>query len=182
MWESAMAKGGRGKKCGISEAVRRVVEMPHATAQPQYTPKPAHTTIAVSKPQAPPTPAPRTDTVTPAAAPAPRFSNAITVTLSSLGTSRPVNLDWTNGAPVGVAVTGSSSGTFVYSVQYTLDDLMLTPAANVVWISDPNATALTSNSSGIFTYTAPLAGIRINSSTAPSWAVLTMKVTQGSWL
>jgi hypothetical protein len=105
----------------------------------------------------------------------------VTVTLSSVGTTRAVNLDWQNGAPIGVSVTGSSSGTFAYTVQLTNDDLMLTPASNVVWISDPGATALTSNSSGILTYTAPIAGIRLNSS-AISTAVLTMKVNQGAWL
>jgi hypothetical protein len=114
------------------------------------------------------------------------FANTVTVTLSSaVTTSRAINLDWMNGAPVGVSVTGSSSGAsaMVYSIQYTLDDLMQTASSVVSWITDPNATQLTSNSSGIFTYTAPLAGIRITSSTANSSNnVTTMKVTQGSWL
>ena len=109
------------------------------------------------------------------------FANTTTITVSSVGVSRSLNLDWMNGAPVGLSVTGSSSGTFSYTVQTTLDDLMLTPSSLVSWISDPNATALTSNSSGIFVYTAPIAGLRLNSSTL-STAVLTMKVTQGSWL
>jgi hypothetical protein len=59
---------------------------------------------------------------------------------------------------------------------------MQTASSLVSWVTDPNATALTSNSSGIFVYTAPLAGIRLNSSTAPSSAVIVMKVVQGSWL
>ena len=109
------------------------------------------------------------------------FANTISVTVSSVGTSRTVNLDWMNGAPTAVSVTGSSSGTFAYSIQTTLDDPMFVASSVVSWITDPNATALTSNSSGIFTYTAPLAGIRLNSS-ALSTAVLVMKVTQGSWL
>ena len=105
----------------------------------------------------------------------------VTVTVSSVGTSRAVNLDWRNGGFTAVSVTGSSSGAFAYTVQYALDDIMQTPAANVSWISDPNATALTSNSSGAFLYQQPLTGIRLNS-TALSSAVLTMKITQGSWL
>jgi hypothetical protein len=105
----------------------------------------------------------------------------VTVTVSSVGTSRAVNLDWRNGAFTAVSVTGSSSGSFSFSVQYSLDDLMLTPASAVSWITDPGATSLTSNSSGAFLYQQPLAGIRLNS-TALSSAVLTMKVTQGSWL
>jgi hypothetical protein len=110
------------------------------------------------------------------------FANTVTVTSTQSGTTRAVNCDWQNGAPIGVSVTGSSSGTFVYTVQYSLDDIMQTPGASVVWVNDPNATALTSNSSGIYVYTQPLAAIRINSSTAPSSAVITLKVTQGSWL
>jgi hypothetical protein len=86
-----------------------------------------------------------------------------------------------NGTPVGVEVNSTATtGTFAYTCQITLNDLMQTPAANVVWVNDPNATALTSNSSGVFTYTAPLGGIRLSSSTTP--APITMTVTQGSWL
>lgn len=106
------------------------------------------------------------------------MSNPVSVTLSSVGNTRAVNLDWMGGAPVGVAVTGSSSGTFAYTIQYTLDDVML--STSQVWIADPGATALTSNSSGIYVYTQPLAAIRL-ASTAMSSAVLTFKVNQGQW-
>lgn len=74
--------------------------------------------------------------------------NTTTITLSSIGNSAAANLDRMNGAPIGVSVTGSSSGTFAYTVQYTLDDIT---APSVSWINDPNATALTSNSSSILT-------------------------------
>jgi hypothetical protein len=103
----------------------------------------------------------------------------VTIALSSVGNSRAANLDWLKGDFIGVSVTGSSSGTFAYTVQTTLDDIMNTPAAAVSWIADPNATALTSNSSGIFLYQQPLAGIRL-ASTAISGAVLVMKVAQGA--
>jgi hypothetical protein len=112
------------------------------------------------------------------------FAQTVTVSVSSSAAqaSRPISLDWMNGAPVGVQVTSTATtGTFVYTVQITLSDIMQTPAASVIWSNDPNATALTSNSSGIFTYTQPLAGIRLNSSTAPP-SPITMTVTQGSWL
>lgn len=99
-----------------------------------------------------------------------------TVTLSSVGTTSIINLDWMSGKPVGVSVTGSSSGTFAYTLQYTLDDVMMVSSPS--WISDPNATALTSNSSGIYLYEQPLAAIRLNS-TAISSAELTLKVNQG---
>jgi hypothetical protein len=104
-----------------------------------------------------------------------------TVTLSSVGNTGPINLDWRNAAFTGVSVTGSSSGTFAYTIQTTLDDIMQVASSVVSWISDPNATALTSNSSGVYLYQQPLAGIRL-ASTALSSAVLTMKITQGSWL
>jgi hypothetical protein len=114
------------------------------------------------------------------------FANTITVLLSSsVTTSRAVNLDWMNGSPTAVSVTASSSGAsaLVYSIQYTLDDVMQTASSLVSWITDPNATALTSASSGIYLYSQPLAAIRITSTTAnTSSNITTMKVTQGSWL
>ena len=110
------------------------------------------------------------------------FANTVTVVASAAGVpSRAVNLDWMNGTPVGVMVTSTAAaGAFAYTVQYTLSDLMFTASSLVTWVSDPNATALTSNSSGVLTYTAPLAGIRLNSTTTP--ANVTMQITQGSWL
>jgi hypothetical protein len=103
----------------------------------------------------------------------------VTVTLSSVGNTRSIDLDYLKGDFTGVTVTGSSSGTFAYTVQITLDDVVNTPAASVSWVNDPGATALTSNSSGVFLYQQPLAGIRLVS-TAFTGAVLTMKVSQGS--
>ena len=100
----------------------------------------------------------------------------ISVTVSSVGVSRSIALDWMTGEDVAVAVTGSSSGSFAYTIQYTLDDLQRVTSPS--WINDPNATALTANSSGAFLYQLPVAGIRLNSS-ALSSAVLTMKVMQG---
>src|SRR5215472_15410795 len=110
------------------------------------------------------------------------FANPVVIQLSSLGTSRAVALDWMGGSPVGVAITSTAAaGSFVYSLQYCLDDLQQTVPAAVQWISDPNCTALTSNSSGVFTYTAPITGVRLSSSGAPPSAI-TMRITQGSWL
>jgi hypothetical protein len=109
------------------------------------------------------------------------FANTISVTLSSVGQSRPIALDWMNGAPVAVLVLGASASTPV-SIQYTLDDVMQTPSSAVVWISDPNFTAATSNTSVAYTYTQPLAAIRLNSSASSGLSPLTLKVTQGSFL
>jgi len=99
--------------------------------------------------------------------------NPILVTLSSLGTSRFVNLDWRSGAKTSFTVTGSSSGTFAFTVEGTLDDLQLT--ASPVWFSISSA-ALTTNSSQ-WQIAAPLAGLRI-SSTALSSAALALRILQ----
>jgi hypothetical protein len=79
------------------------------------------------------------------------FANTISVTLSSVGTSRPVALDWMNGTPTAVLVLGASTGTTA-TIQYSLDDVMQTPSSAVTWISDPNFTAATSNTSVAYTY------------------------------
>jgi hypothetical protein len=109
------------------------------------------------------------------------FASTVTVTLSSVGQSRPLALDWMNGSPTAVLVLGASTGTTA-TLQYTLDDVMQTPSSVVTWISDPNFTAATSNTSVAYSYTQPLAAIRLNSSAASGLSPLTMKVTQGSWL
>ena len=109
------------------------------------------------------------------------FANTITVTLSSIGTSRAVNLDWMNGAPVAVLVLGASASTPA-TIQYTLDDIMQTASSLVTWISDPSFTAATSNTSVAYNYTQPLAAIRLNSSASSGLSPLTLKVTEGSLL
>jgi hypothetical protein len=98
----------------------------------------------------------------------------ITTTLSSVGTGRPVNLDWMAAKYTSFAVTGSSSGTFAVFVEGTLDDLQL--SSSPTWFTMSSAT-LSANSS-INLYTGPLAGIRLNS-TAVSSAVLSLRILQG---
>jgi hypothetical protein len=100
----------------------------------------------------------------------------ITTTLSSAGVSRHVNLDWMSGRYTSFAVTGSSSGTFSVTVEATLDDLQLTPAASLTWFTLSSG-ALTANSS-INLYQGPIGGIRMNS-TAVSSAVLSLRILQG---
>lgn len=100
----------------------------------------------------------------------------ITTTLSSVGTGRAVNLDWMSGRYTSFAVTGSSSGTFTYTVEGALDDLQQIAAASVTWFT-VNSSAFTTNSS-INLYQGPLAAIRVNAS-AISSATLTLRVLQG---
>jgi hypothetical protein len=175
---------GRSKKAAEAKPRTSTATPPH-----QRSSKPHDAPIEVAKPQAQPAivevpspppaplaPAPRATEVRPMG-----FAAPVTVTLSSVGVSRAINLDWQNGAPVAVLVLGASANTTA-TIQMTLDDIMMTPAANVVWINDPNFTVATSNTSVAFTYTQPLAAIRLNSSAASGLSPLTMKVTQGSWL
>jgi hypothetical protein len=97
------------------------------------------------------------------------------VTLTTSGIGRAVNLDWMSGKRTSFSVTGSSSGTFTYTVEGALDDLSQTTAANVAWFALSSAT--TANSS-LSIFSGPLGGIRLNAS-ALSSATLTLRILQG---
>jgi len=111
------------------------------------------------------------------------------VTLTSTGTSATIALDYRQKGPfnASVAVTGSTSGTFTYTVQYTLDDKQF--LANLgpqlgsslssrtpVFFSDANLAAVSSN--GTSNYMFPVAGVNLLLS-AVSSAAVTMCVIQG---
>ena len=99
----------------------------------------------------------------------------VLVTLSSSSISRAINLDYMSAKFTSFAVTGSSSGTFTYTVEAALDDLQQVSSNNVAWFAMSSAT--TANSS-INLYQGPLGGIRLNAS-AVSSAVLAMRIMQG---
>ena len=99
----------------------------------------------------------------------------VSTTLSSVGTGRAVNIDWQAAKFTTYAVTGSSSGSFTYTIEATPDDVQQTPAASVAWFALSSAT--TSNSS-LSIFTGPIGAIRLNAS-AISSAILTLKVLQG---
>jgi len=94
----------------------------------------------------------------------------ITVTLSSVGTSRPVNLDWESGRYVSFAVSSTGSA---YFVEGTLDDLQLQATPTWFTLSSSSLTA----SSSLNLYIGPLAGIRLNSTT--SAGTLSLRILQG---
>jgi hypothetical protein len=98
------------------------------------------------------------------------------VTLSSSGISRAVNLDWASAKFTSWAVTGSSSGTFTYTVEGALDDIQVLPAASIAWFSLSSA-ALSANSS-INIFSGALAAIRLNAA-AVSSALLSLRILQG---
>lgn len=114
-----------------------------------------------------------------------------TVTLSSVGTSPAVNLNWRGGKPTTANVSPSSLGVGDFYVQYSLDDLQLTAAAVVSWfgissntfaIDSAGATHFLASSvypDGVYIpLSGPVTALRINSS-GLSAGVLTMKVVQG---
>src|SRR5882757_1720703 len=103
------------------------------------------------------------------------------VTATSVSCSATVNMDYAkNPFNASVAVTGSSSGTFSYSVLYTLDDQQyLTNIGSIralVFFPDANLGAVSSN--GMTNYMFPVAGVRL-SVTAVSSASVTMCVMEG---
>ncbi|AWM07631.2 hypothetical protein [Bradyrhizobium symbiodeficiens] len=99
----------------------------------------------------------------------------ITTTLTSSSIGRAINLDWMSSKFTSWTVTGSSSGTFTYTVEGALDDLQPTATASVAWFALSSAT--TANSS-LNIVTGPLAAIRLNLSAASS-AIVTLRVLQG---
>lgn len=101
------------------------------------------------------------------------MAEPISVTLSSVGVSRHINLDWMSGSRIAFAISGSSSGTFSVTPEATVDDLQL--VATPSWIALSSA-ALSANSS-IWQLSGPYAGIRLNAS-ALSSAQLTLKILQ----
>lgn len=110
------------------------------------------------------------------------MANPVYVTLTSTGTSRAVNLDY-RVAPFNayIAVTGSSSGTFTYGVEYTVDDqLYLTnigSTRSLTWLTDAILPAgQTANGTSGYTY--PVAAVRCTVS-AISSAIVTFRVLQG---
>jgi hypothetical protein len=92
-------------------------------------------------------------------------------TITSAGIGGPINLDWMGGKPTSFTVTGA--GTFTYTIEGTLDDVMQTAAP--AWFALSSAT--TANSS-VNTFAGPLGGIRLNAASLTGGA-LTLRVLQG---
>jgi hypothetical protein len=98
----------------------------------------------------------------------------IKITQSSSGISSPQNLDWMASRYLSFAVTGSSSGTFSFSVEAALDDLTQTASAAVAWFVLSSGSA----NSSIAVFQGPLAGLRLNVAAASSAAVV-LRALQG---
>lgn len=116
-----------------------------------------------------------------------------TVTLSSVGTSPPVNLNWIGGKPTTLTVSASATGLVgTVIVQYSLDDSQRISSSLISWygfssntysIDALQATVYTTSTifpDGIYVpIPTPVAAVRMNSSALAASTTLTMKVVQG---
>ncbi len=109
--------------------------------------------------------------------------NPISITISSTGATptTPINLDrYQSPFNVSLAVTGSSSGSFTYNIEYTLDDQQyltnIGSTRSLVWFPDANLSTASSN--GTTNYMFPVSAVRCTCSTL-NGAVLVLTVLQG---
>jgi len=116
-------------------------------------------------------------------------ANPISVTISSVGTSRHVNLDWMVGGQTTVKLSaGSTTMSGGGQMQFTLDDVTM-PSTSVVWTGLSSAfgsslAALTVTASGIadvpimWLLSHPCAGLRFSCSAISSSQFL-LEILQG---
>lgn len=107
-------------------------------------------------------------------------------TLSSVGVSTPINLDWRGSKPVtAIATLGSTTMTADFTIQYTIDDLQFVSTPS--WISVGSSTgssathfsSANADASVTVGFLYPIAGLRL-SSTAISSSSLTLRALQGA--
>ena len=116
-----------------------------------------------------------------------------TVTLSSVGNSPIVNLNWRGGKPTtAVAVAGSSTTSADFIIQFTMDDSMIAGSTVPTWfgfssntfsIEDSPASSVFPGTSGVpecvfIPLNGPVAGLRLSSTSIGSGSVV-LKVIQG---
>lgn len=109
---------------------------------------------------------------------------ATSVTLSSVGVSSAINLDWRTSGPITAVITlGSTTLTTDFTVQFTLDDAQL--GATQAWTGVGSSVGSTvthfssiNGDAGVYmSFLNPIAGLRL-SSTALSSSSLTLKTIQ----
>lgn len=111
------------------------------------------------------------------------MANPRYVTFSTTAVGQSINMDRLQ-TPFNafISVTGSSSGTFTYGVEYTLQDQQYLTAIGstigVTWLPDPNLTA-GQTANGTTTYGFPVAAVRCTVS-ALSGATVLFSVLQGN--
>jgi len=107
-----------------------------------------------------------------------------TVTLSSVGTSPPVNVSWRAGKPISAVVIVSAAVAADFTIQYTLIDSQL--SSSPTWLSFGSSTgssathfsSANSDASIAIGTQYPMAGLRISSTTFTA-GTLTLTVLQG---
>lgn len=115
--------------------------------------------------------------------------NAV-VTLSSVGTSPPVNLNWRGAKPTTIVVASSGAGSSAaFTVEYAMQDIQLTAAAAVNWfgvssntfaIDTTGATTFGASLGSVYIpFPGPIAAARINCSSNSAGVTLTMFALQG---
>lgn len=109
---------------------------------------------------------------------------ATSVTLSSVGVSSAINLDWRTSGPITALVTlASTTMTTDFTVQFTIDDVQLGQTPTWVSLGSSIGSSATHFSSAnadapiVLGFIYPVAGLRL-SSTAISSSSLTLKAIQ----
>lgn len=105
---------------------------------------------------------------------------AATVTLSSVGTSNGIVLDYVGAKTTSLAlILGSTTMTADFTIQITLDSSVRGDTVNWVGLSTTHYTSAIADSGAYVSITTPVAGVRINSSTLSS-ASITLKALQNA--
>jgi hypothetical protein len=105
--------------------------------------------------------------------------NLVNQIISATGPAAPIALDWLAvpfSATVQVTFVGATA---TYGVEYTLDNIMTTPAASVRWTSDAASLPPGTTTAGNISYTSPRAAVRCNV-TALAGGTIEFKVAQGT--
>jgi hypothetical protein len=115
----------------------------------------------------------------------------VSLSTGSTLTSSPVTLNWRGGKPTSISVTASSSFACDFTVQYTLDDIMLVGGSSVAaWAGISSATgqpathflSSTAFPDGVsYTFPGAVGAVRLGSSSlgGGTGGTLTMRVMQG---
>lgn len=110
------------------------------------------------------------------------MANSSYITFTSSGV-RSINLNrFQSPFNVSLAVSGSSSGTFTYAIEYTLDDqpYLTSIGSTITPVWFPDANLATGSSNGTTNYMFPVAAVRCTVSALSSANVI-FRVLQGGF-
>ena len=104
-------------------------------------------------------------------------ANSFQITRTSSGIASPQNLDWEGSKYLSYGVTGSSSGTFAWTIEGAIQDLTQTASASVAWFTLSSGSA----NSSMSLYQGPLSAVRLNVASASSASVSLYGVQGIGW-